>query len=303
MEEYNLKVEKNDQGKRIDKYLAVKFDDLSRSFIQKLIAEKEITVNGKAVDKSYTIAAGDFIEITVAEKESEVKAVAMELDIVYEDQDIIVINKNADRVVHPAPGHYDDTIVNALLAHVDNLSAINGVKRPGIVHRLDKDTSGLLIAAKNDKSHKELARQFKERSVEKYYYALIEGNLAYEKGKIDAPIGRDPNNRKKMAVRKHRSKNAVSRFKIIEEFKNHTLVEVKIETGRTHQIRVHFAYLGHPVVGDKKYGSKNSLNAERQLLHARRLIILHPTKGEKMEFKAELKSDFKDVLERLRKEA
>ncbi|MFW5988330.1 MAG: RluA family pseudouridine synthase [bacterium] len=302
MENYSLKVEKNDQGKRIDKYLAVKFDDLSRSFIQKLIKEKEITVNGKAVDKSYNTAAGDFIEITVEEKESEVKAVAMELDIVYEDQDIIVINKNADRVVHPAPGHYDDTIVNALLAHVDNLSAINGVKRPGIVHRLDKDTSGLLITAKNDKSHKELARQFKERTVEKYYYALIEGNLAYEKGKIDAPIGRDPNNRKKMAVRKHRSKNAVSRFKIIEEFKNYTLVEVKIETGRTHQIRVHFAYLGHPVVGDKKYGSKNSLNTERQILNARKLIIAHPTKGEKMEFEAELKSDFKDILDKLRKE-
>jgi 23S rRNA pseudouridine1911/1915/1917 synthase len=225
----------------------------------------------------------------------------MDLDIVYYDQDIILINKNADRVVHPAPGHYDDTIVNALLAHVDNLSAINGVKRPGIVHRLDKDTSGLLIVAKNDQSHKKLAQQFKNRSVEKYYYALVEGNLAYEKGKIDAPIGRDPNDRKKMAVRKHHSKNAVSRFKIIEEFKNYTLVEVKIETGRTHQIRVHFSYLGHPVVGDKKYGSKNQLGAKRQLLHARKLIISHPETGKRLEFEAELKSDFKDILADLRK--
>jgi 23S rRNA pseudouridine1911/1915/1917 synthase len=301
MREYSLKVEKKDQGKRIDKYLAAEFEDLSRSFIQKLITGKKITVNGDPVDKSYKVALGEFIKIVVKEKESEIKAVEMELDIVYEDQDIIVINKNADRVVHPAPGHYDDTIVNALLAHVDNLSAINGVKRPGIVHRLDKDTSGLLIVAKNDQSHKKLAQQFKNRSVEKYYYALVEGNLAYEKGKIDAPIGRDPNDRKKMAVRKHHSKNAVSRFKIIEEFKNHTLVEVKIETGRTHQIRVHFSYLGHPVVGDKKYGSKNSLGAKRQLLHAKRLIITHPGSGEKMEFEAELKSDFKDILAGLRK--
>lgn len=226
----------------------------------------------------------------------------MDLDVVYEDQDIIVINKNADRVVHPAPGHYNDTIVNALLAHVDNLSGINGVKRPGIVHRLDKDTSGLLIVAKNDKSHKNLARQFKNRDVDKYYYALVEGNLAYKKGKIDAPIGRDPNNRKKMAVRKRHSKNAISRFKIIEEFNNYTLIEVKIETGRTHQIRVHFSYLGHPVVGDKKYGSKNSLKVERQLLHAEKMIIKHPKNGKKLKFEAELKDDFKKVLNKLRLE-
>ncbi len=302
MEKYNLKVDKNNQGMRVDKFLAAEFDDLSRSYIQKLIEEGKITVNENAVDKSYKIAAGDFVKILIEEKESKIKAVEMKLDIVFEDQDIIVINKNADRVVHPAPGHYNDTIVNALLAYVDNLSAINGVKRPGIVHRLDKDTSGLLIVAKNDKSHKGLARQFKNRNIEKYYYALVEGNLAYEKGKIDAPIGRDPNNRKKMAVRKHHSKNAVSRFKIIEEFKHYTLVEVKIETGRTHQIRVHFSYLGHPVVGDKRYGSKNKLGAERQLLHAKKLIITHPNTGKKMEFEAELKSDFKGFLDKLRRE-
>ena len=303
MEEYSLKVDKNDQGMRIDKFLAAEFRNLSRSFIQKLIKENKITVNKSNVDKSYKISAADILKIVIEEKESEVKAVEMDLNIVYEDQDIIVINKNYDRVVHPAPGHHDDTIVNALLAHVDNLSVINGVKRPGIVHRLDKDTSGLLIVAKNDKSHKELARQFKNRSVEKYYYALLEGNVAYKKGKIDAPIGRDPNNRKKMAVRKRHSKKAVSRFKIIDEFKNHTLVEVKIETGRTHQIRVHFSYLGHPVVGDKRYGSKNSLKAKRQLLHAKRLLINHPTSKEKMEFESELKSDFKAVLKKLKGES
>jgi 23S rRNA pseudouridine1911/1915/1917 synthase len=300
VKEYTIRVEEKDQRQRIDKFLASEYSDLSRSFIQKLIEEEKITVNENTIDKSYKIAENDFIRIIVEEKESEIKAVEMDLDIVYEDQDIIVINKNADRVVHPAPGHHDDTIVNALLAHVDNLSAINGVKRPGIVHRLDKDTSGLLIAAKNDKSHKDLAKQFKNRTVEKYYYALIEGNLAYEKGKIDAPIGRDPNNRKKMSVRKRRSKKAVSRFKIIEEFKTYTLVEVKIETGRTHQIRVHFSYLGHPVVGDKKYGSKNTLKAKRQLLHARKLVVKHPSTGEKISFEAELKKDFKDILTKLR---
>lgn len=300
MEEYCLTVKNKDEGKRIDKYLAKHFKDLSRSFIQKLIKEKEIKVNNKVVDKSYKINNNDFIKLKIKEKESDIKAVAMKLDIVYEDQDIIVINKDSDRVVHPAPGHYNDTLVNGLLDYVDNLSAINGIKRPGIVHRLDKDTSGLLIVAKNDKSHKNLAKQFKARTVDKYYFALVEGNLAYKKGKIDAPIGRDPNNRKKMAVRKHRSKNAISRFKIIEEFKNYTLVEVKIETGRTHQIRVHFSYLGHPVVGDKKYGSRNYLNAKRQLLHARKLIIKHPRTGEKMVFKAELKDDFKEILAELR---
>lgn len=302
MEEYSLKVAKKDQGQRIDKFLAAEFKNLSRSFIQKLIKEKQITVNEKEVDKSYKINKADFIKIIIEEKDSKIKAVPMELDIVYEDQDIIVINKEADRVVHPAAGHYNDTVVNALLAHVDNLSAINGVKRPGIVHRLDKDTSGLLIAAKNDRSHKNLAKQFKNRTVDKYYYALIEGNLKYKKGKIDAPIGRDPGDRKKMAVRKHHSKNAVSRFKIIEEFKNHTLVEIKIETGRTHQIRVHFSYLGYPVVGDKKYGSKNSLKVKRQLLHAKKLIINHPGNGDKMEFEAELKTDFKVTLKELRKQ-
>ncbi len=302
MEEYNIKVLKKDKDKRIDKFLAAELKDFSRSYIQKLIEEGKITVSKKEIQNSYRVSEGDQIKVISEEKETEIKAVEMELDIVYEDQDIIVINKNPDRVVHPAPGHYDDTIVNALLAYVDNLSAINGVKRPGIVHRLDKDTSGLLIVDKNDKSHKDLAQQFKNRSVEKYYYALVEGNLPYQKGKIDAPIGRDPNHRKRMAVRKRKSKKAVSRFKIIEEFKNYTLVEVKIETGRTHQIRVHFSYLGYPVVGDKKYGSKNSLDSQRQLLHAKRLIINHPTTGEKMEFKSELKSDFKRVLAKLRKE-
>jgi len=302
MKKFEFKIAEDEAGVRIDKFLAGKIEDFSRSYIQTLIEDGGIKVNNQEVQNSYNLHNNDFITVKAEEKETSIKAVDIELDIVYEDDDIIVINKDSDRVVHPAPGHYDDTVVNALLAHADDLSAINGVKRPGIVHRIDKDTSGILIAAKNDSAHKELARQFKSREVDKYYLALLDGILPYEKGKIDAPIGRDPNHRKKMAVRKRKSKNAVSRFKIIESFKDNTLVEVKIETGRTHQIRVHFSYLGYPVTGDSKYGSQNKVGAQRQMLHASRLIIKHPRSGEKMEFKAELKSDFKEILNKLRKE-
>lgn len=301
MEKINLNITESGAGQRIDKFLAAQLDDFSRSYIQNLIAAAKITVADEKVQNSYQLKIGDQVKILVEAKSSEIEAVAMPLDIVYQDTDIIVINKRADRVVHPAPGHYDDTIVNALLAEVDNLSTINGVKRPGIVHRLDKDTSGILIVAKNDRSHKSLAAQFKERKVEKYYYALLEGDLPYEKGKIDAPIGRDPGHRKKMAVRKRNSKKAVSRFKVLEKFAGYTLVEVKIETGRTHQIRVHFSYLGYPVVGDRKYGSQNKLSVTRQLLHARRLIIEHPGTGYRIEFVADLKDDFRDILTKLRK--
>lgn len=302
MQKYKFEVKKEESGQRIDKFLAKKINDFSRSYIQTLIENKDIKVNNAEIQNSYKIKNKDIIELNVEEKESEIKAVELPLDIIYEDNDIIVINKNSDRVVHPAPGHYDDTIVNALLAHADDLSAINGIKRPGIVHRLDKDTSGLLIAAKNDKAHKNLAKQFKKREVDKYYLALLDGILPYKKGKIDAPIGRDPNHRKKMAVRKRKSKNALSRFEVLETFKENTLVEVKIETGRTHQIRVHFSYMGYPVTGDKRYGSKNKPGAERQLLHAQRLSLRHPKTGEKITFEAELKDDFSTILDKLRKE-
>lgn len=302
MQKYKFEVKKEESGQRIDKFLAKKINDFSRSYIQTLIENKDVKVNNAEIQNSYKIKNKDIIELNVEEKESEIKAVELPLDIIYEDNDIIVINKNSDRVVHPAPGHYDDTIVNALLAHADDLSAINGIKRPGIVHRLDKDTSGLLIAAKNDKAHKNLADQFKKREVDKYYLALLDGILPYKKGKIDAPIGRDPNHRKKMAVRKRKSKNALSRFEVLETFKENTLVEVKIETGRTHQIRVHFSYMGYPVTGDKRYGSKNKPGAERQLLHAQRLSLRHPKTGEKITFEAELKDDFSTILDKLRKE-
>lgn len=301
MKELKFKVKKENENQRIDKFLAAKYQSFSRSYLQSLIESGKITANGNLIKKNYKISEHDLIKIIQEEKENEIKAVEMDLDIIYEDQDIIVINKNAERVVHPAPGHYEDTIVNALLAHSNQLSALNGDKRAGIVHRLDKDTSGVLVAVKNNKSHKNLVEQFKARKVDKYYYALIEGNLEHEKGKIDAPIGRDPNNRKKMAVRKRNSKRAVSHFKIIERFNNYTLIEVKIETGRTHQIRVHFSYLGHPVVGDKKYGYRNQIGAQRQLLHANKIIFKHPRTGEKLEFEAELKKDFKNIIKKLKK--
>lgn len=303
MKEYDFEVNDKEAGKRIDKFLAEKIEDFSRSYIQRLIENKDVKVNNSEVQNSYLINKGDIITLQVEEKESKIKAVEMPLDIIYEDDDIIVINKTSGRVVHPAPGHSDDTIVNALLAYADDLSAINGIKRPGIVHRLDKDTSGLLIAAKNDRAHKNLAKQFKDREVDKYYLALLDGLLPYKKGKIDAPIGRDPNHRKKMAVRKRKSKKALSRFKVLETYKENTLVEVKIETGRTHQIRVHFSYLGYPVTGDKKYGSINKPGAERQLLHAQKLILRHPRTGEKMTFEADLKEDFEIILDKLRKES
>ncbi len=302
MEEKIITVNAEDSQKRIDKFLAEKLEEKSRSYIQTLIENGSITIDDKKVQNSHRIKKNELIKIKIEKsKKADIKPAAIALDIIYEDKDILVLNKKSGIVVHPAPGHYDDTIVNALMAYTDDLSGINGVKRPGIVHRLDMDTSGVLIVAKNDSSHKSLVEQFKKRETEKYYLALLKGNIPYKKGKIDAPIGRDPSSRKKMAVRKRNSKKAVSRFKIKEEFKNYTLVEVKIETGRTHQIRVHFSYMGFPVAGDNKYGNiDKKLSVSRQMLHAYRLIITHPTTGEKMEFKAELPDDFSDILKKLR---
>ncbi|RCW51395.1 MULTISPECIES: RluA family pseudouridine synthase [unclassified Halanaerobium] len=302
MEEKIITVNAEDSQKRIDKFLAEKLEGKSRSYIQKLLENGSITVDDKEVQNSYRIKENELIRIKIKKnKKADIKPAAMDLDIIYEDKDILVLNKKAGIVVHPAPGHYDDTIVNALMAYTDDLSGINGVKRPGIVHRLDMDTSGVLIVAKNDHSHKSLVEQFKMRETQKYYLALLKGNIPYQKGKIDAPIGRDPSSRKKMAVRKRHSKKAISHFKIKEEFKNHTLVEVKIETGRTHQIRVHFSYMGYPVAGDKKYGNgEEKLSINRQMLHAYRLIITHPVSEKKMEFKAELPDDFSDILKKLR---
>ncbi|MFW6287827.1 MAG: RluA family pseudouridine synthase [bacterium] len=303
MSEVEKKYSVNDteKGLRLDKFLSSKNKDLSRSYIQKLIDKNKITVNGENEKNSYKLRAKDIIVLKIpGAREPEIEAVDMKLNILFEDRDIIVVNKPPGLVVHPVPGNWDNTLVNGLLAYTDDLSGINGVKRPGIVHRLDKDTSGALVVAKNDKSHRELVKQFKNRDTLKIYRTIVKGNLTHEKGIIDAPIGRDPKERKKMAVVKGNSKRAVSHFVVLKRFNTHTYIEVKLETGRTHQIRVHLSYMGHPVLGDDKYGrhrKNNKLSVRRQLLHAYKLGFEHPLKKTWMEFKAPLPEDFLTILE------
>ncbi|NLM96039.1 MAG: RluA family pseudouridine synthase [Halanaerobiaceae bacterium] len=299
-----LLINEEEKGKRLDRYLAEKLEELSRSYIQKLIDEGLITVNGKAGKPGYRLRAGDSINVEVPEpKDTAIRPVEMELDILYEDEDILLVNKPPGLVVHPVPGNQENTLVNGLLHYTDNLSGISGEKRPGIVHRLDKDTSGALIVAKNDKSHRNLVEQFRNREILKIYHTIVKGSLPHEKGIIDAPIGRDPLERKRMAVRKDNSKRAVSEFRVIERFNGYTYLEVKLETGRTHQIRVHFSYLGYPVLGDGKYGRKKKndpLKAVRQMLHAYILGFKHPVTGQWLEIKAPLPRDFLAVIDEIR---
>jgi 23S rRNA pseudouridine1911/1915/1917 synthase len=294
-----------DQGIRLDKFLASKKNNLSRSYIQDLIKNSDVMVDGKKVKNSYSLKKGDTVTINIPEpKELDLKAKEMGLDILFEDKEIIVVNKNAGLLVHPSPHNKTDTLVNGLLAHTDDLSGIGGVKRPGIVHRLDRDTSGAIVVAKNDTSHKNLVNQFKDRKTRKIYYTLVKGRLKHNKGKIEAPIGRDPHNRTKMAVVKRNSKRAVSHFEVMERFNNYTLVKVRLGTGRTHQIRVHMSYMGNPVLGDLKYGKKDkNYNSIRQMLHALNLGFFHPQNKQWVSFKASLPKDFQIVLEDLRKKA
>ena len=294
MKEENFIIELEHEGKRLDKFLADKYQKYSRTYIQKLIDINKITVNGNKIKKSYEVVKGDKVSVIIPPpKKPDIKPVAMELDIIFEDENIIVINKPSGLVVHPAPGNWNNTLVNGLLAYTDDLSGINGIKRPGIVHRLDKDTSGVMIVAKNNNSHQSLAEQFKKRKVKKVYHTIVKGVLPYESGKIDAPIGRDPDNRKKMAVKKNNSKKAVTSFKLLEKRDNFSYVQIQLLTGRTHQIRVHFSYIGHPVVGDKKYGNNNN-QVSRQLLHAREIGINHPVSGKWKTFLAPIPSDFNE---------
>jgi len=301
-EEMNFIINDDNVKQRLDKFLAEEVEDISRTYLQELIDQEEVTVNGRGVKSSYRLQLRDKVELNIPEPEkTELEPEEIPLNIIYEDEDIVVINKQADLVVHPAPGHESGTLVNALLYHCNNLSGISGEVRPGIVHRLDKDTTGVMVVAKNNQAHLNLSQQFKDRETEKRYLTLVEGNIKHNKGKIDAAIGRDPRDRKKMAVTSRNSKKAVTRFEILERFGDYTWVEVKLETGRTHQIRVHMSYLGNPIVGDKTYGYKNSnLGAKRQLLHAYRLGIEHPTKNEWMEFEAEIPQDMQEILESLR---
>ncbi|SHJ59093.1 23S rRNA pseudouridine1911/1915/1917 synthase [Clostridium amylolyticum] len=288
-------------GERIDKYLASMLQDSSRSFIQNLINKDLVRVNSKKVKSNYKLKASDEVEISIPEPEKlQVVPQDIPIKILYEDSDVVVVDKPQGMVVHPAAGNKDETLVNALLFHCHDLSGINGVMRPGIVHRIDKDTSGVLVIAKNDKSHNILAEQFKNHTMNREYLALVEGRLKNEMGTIDANLGRNPKDRLKYAVVKD-GKRAVTHYKVMECFSGYTLVLCKLETGRTHQIRVHMASIGHPLVGDPLYGfKKQNFKTKGQLLHARLLGFIHPTKNEYMEFTSPLPEDFTAVLNKLR---
>ncbi|MFT9847945.1 RluA family pseudouridine synthase [Aneurinibacillus sp. REN35] len=302
-ERHDWTVEPEDAGARVDKFLAGVQEDWSRSQLQGWIKDGLLTVNGRVVKGNQRLQEDDEVALTVPPaREVDITPENIPLDVVYEDSDVIVVNKPRGLVVHPAPGHYSGTLVNGLLYHCHDLSGINGLLRPGIVHRIDKDTSGLLMVAKNDKAHESLANQLKDHTVNRRYVALVHGVIPHEKGTIDAPIGRDPKNRQQMAVVFEHSKPAVSHFVVLERFKNYTLVELKLETGRTHQIRVHMKYIDHPLVGDPKYGPKSSFEIEGQALHAKTLGFIHPKTGEMLEFHAPLPADMEAILTQLRLE-
>ncbi|RYL95400.1 RluA family pseudouridine synthase [Sporolactobacillus sp. THM7-4] len=290
-----------DSGKRIDKWASEQFVSESRSRLQQLIKEGRVLINGESVKANYRMKEGDQIKVSLPDPEPpDVIPENLPLDIVYEDKAVIVINKPRGMVVHPAPGHMTGTLVNALLFHCRDLSGINGVLRPGIVHRIDKDTSGLLMAAKTDEAHRSLAKQLKDKTTRRLYLAIVHGNLSTDTGTIDAPIGRDDKDRKKMAVTEHNSKKAVTHFKVLERFTDYTYIACRLETGRTHQIRVHMAYIGHPLAGDPKYGPKKTLKIDGQALHAAELGFTHPSTREFMVFKAPLPEDMETLLKKLR---
>lgn len=294
-------VEKEEIGKRLDAYLSLKNEKISRTMVQKLIEEGNILVNGKNPKASYKVSEGDKITLEEIEpKEISLKAQDIAVDIIYEDKDIIVVNKPKGLVVHPANGNPDGTLVNAIMAICKgSLSGIGGEIRPGIVHRLDKDTSGIIIIAKNDEAHINLSEQIKNREVKKTYIALVRGFVKENEATINMPIGRSPKDRKKMAVVKN-GKNAITHIKVLERFNNYTLLQVNIETGRTHQIRVHLSEIGYPIVGDYTYSNgKNEFGIVGQCLHAKSLKFRHPITNEEMYLEAELPQYFKDVIKKL----
>ena len=288
---------------RLDVFLAGSIEGLSRSGAQNLLEGGHVTVNGKIAKKNYRTAPGDVIRVELPEPEPlDIRATPMELKIVYEDQDVIVIDKPKGLVVHPAAGHQDDTLVNGLMyARADALSGINGVLRPGIVHRIDKDTSGLLIVAKHDASHIFLASQLKDHTLARTYEAIVCGSFREDSGTVDVPIGRHPTDRKRMSVT-DRGKEAITHWEVIARYRGYTHIRCRLETGRTHQIRVHMAHLGHPILGDMVYGRKKpELGQETQCLHARQLSFMHPTTGKTVEVESELPEYFLEVLEKLRR--
>ncbi len=304
MKEIEIYVGEED-NERLDYYLSLELDEVSRTRIQRLVKDGLVKVNGEIKKSSYLVKEGDTISVVFPEpKTLEIVPEDIPIEIVYEDSDLAVINKQHGMVVHPAPGNYSGTLVNAIMFHMDNLSSINGIIRPGIVHRLDKDTSGLLVIAKNDKTHRGLSEQLKHHGVYREYLALVHGNIKKDNGTIDAPIGRNQRDRKKMAVTHKNSKEAVTHFSVAKRYGKYTLVSLKLETGRTHQIRVHLSYMGNPVVGDPVYSSgKNEFSIKRQLLHAKKLGFIHPSTKMSVEFSCELPEDFRLILGRLDKEA
>ena len=304
MEILNYQVSDGQSGIRIDRYLSEMNEELSRSYIQKLLKEQKITVNGSAVKANYKVQEGDEISVAVPDiKEPDILPEDIPLDILYEDDDVLIVNKPKGMVVHPSAGHTSGTLVNAIMFHCkDNLSGINGVLRPGIVHRIDKDTTGALLVCKNDNAHRNLAEQLKEHSIRRRYRAIVAGVLKEDEGTIEGPIGRHPIDRKKMAVNYRNGKDAVTHYKVLERFGDYTYIQCELETGRTHQIRVHMASIGHPLVGDEVYGPKKCpfKGLQGQTLHARTLGIIHPTTGKYLEVNAPLPEYFIELLDRLR---
>ncbi len=292
-----------DSGVRIDRYLS-DVSDLSRSRVQALVKDGLITVNGKPVKSSYAVCAGDIIEADVPEDQPmDLQPENIPLDILYEDEDVIVINKPKGMIVHPASGIYTGTLVNALLYHCKDLSGINGVIRPGIVHRIDKDTTGCIVACKNDFAHTAIAAQLESKTCRRDYLAVVMGNIVHDDGLIDAPIGRDPADRQKMKVTDKASREARTHFHVLKRFKNSTYVECRLDTGRTHQIRVHMKYINHPVMGDLKYGKPcRYMDTQGQVLHAHRLTFVHPRTNETMVFEAPLPEYFENLLKILEEE-
>ena len=295
-------IEEQHAGERIDKAVSSLQTEWSRTQIGNWVSEGVLTVNGEIVKPKYKVRTGDVIEITVPEvEELEIVAEDLNLEIIYEDADVLVVNKPRGMVVHPAPGHATGTLVNGLMHHCTDLSGINGVMRPGIVHRIDKDTTGLLMVAKNDVAHESLVNQLVAKTVTRKYTALVHGHIAHDKGTIDAPIGRDTKDRQKQAV-VDSGKHAVTHFQVIERFGDYTLVECRLETGRTHQIRVHMNYIGFPLAGDPKYGPRKTIDFGGQVLHAGVLGFTHPVTGEYLEFSTPIPEDFQQLLASLRDE-
>ncbi|WP_107727664.1 RluA family pseudouridine synthase [Desmospora activa] len=289
-------------GQRLDKFVADRKSDWSRTAVQSWIRQQRIRVDGSVVKGNHRLQAGETVEVDVPPPvEMTVDAEAIPLDIVYEDADVVVVNKPRGMVVHPAPGNPSGTLVNALLAHCDDLSGIGGVYRPGIVHRIDKDTSGLIMVAKNDMAHQSLTAQLKDHQVERRYIALVHGNVSHDQGQIEAPIGRDPRLRQRMAVEHKNGKSAITHFKVLERFPRATQIACRLETGRTHQIRVHMKYIGHPLVGDPLYSNQSHrFSIQGQALHAETLGFIHPRSGEKIRLTAPLPQDMQKLTAQLR---